>query len=118
MLLAGLKLPKVVEANRVRARSDSQLVLSQINGEYIANDKRKTAYLERVRELIKDFTHFEFQKLPRSENAQADTLANLGSTTVEERYRRIFVEFLIKPSINGDLSIGSYICEIGHGKKT
>lgn len=51
-LLVGLKLRKVAEANRVKARGDCLLVVSQINSEYTTKDKKMTAYLERVRELI------------------------------------------------------------------
>lgn len=43
-----------------------------------------TTYLNKVRELIQNFAHFEIQQLPQSKNVQADALTNLGSTTVKE----------------------------------
>ena len=99
-LLAGLRLAKAVGADRLEARSDSQLVVNQIKGDYAAKDEKMIAYLSKVTEMINGFVHFEIQQLPRSANRQADALANLGSKTEEELCRKISVEFLAEPSID------------------
>ena len=70
------------------------------------------AYLGKVVEMIKDFTHFEIQQLPRSANRQADALANLGSKTDEELCRKISVEFLAEPSIDTAPSIEAHVHEV------
>lgn len=50
-----------VGADRIKAQSDSQLVVNQIKGEYPAKDVKMTAYLSKVKEMLKDFAYIEIQ---------------------------------------------------------
>ena len=58
-MLAGLKLATAVGADRIKVRSDSQLVVNHIKGEYAAKDEKMAAYLGKVREMIKELAYFE-----------------------------------------------------------
>lgn len=116
-LLVDLKLAKTVGADRSKARSVLQMIVSQIKGKYAAKDEKITVYLDKVRELIKDFAYLEIQQLPRSANTQADALANLGSTTIEEWCRKIYVEFLADPSIGGIPFVDTSIYESNQGSE-
>ena len=49
----------VVGADMLKARSDSQLVVNQVKGEYAANYEKMAAYLGKVKEMITDFAYFE-----------------------------------------------------------
>ncbi|KAL5827790.1 hypothetical protein ACOSQ3_019640 [Xanthoceras sorbifolium] len=85
-LIAGLTLAKDLCVKRIKVRSDSQLIVRQLQGSYQARDLQMSAYLTLVKELQASFKSFDIEQIPRSENTHADALANLGSaldTTVE-----------------------------------
>jgi hypothetical protein len=52
-LLTGLRIVKELGANRLKIRSDSQLIVGQVNGEYEAREDRMTKYLKLVRNAMK-----------------------------------------------------------------
>ncbi|CAL9221091.1 unnamed protein product [Arabidopsis halleri] len=80
---------------------DSQLVASQYSGDYEARNDRMDAYLKVVQRLSKQFTEFELTKIPRGDNAPADALAALASTSDLDLRRVIPVESIDHPSIEG-----------------
>ena len=47
-------------------------------GTYTAREARMQQYLEKVRELIKQFQTWKVIQIPRDENVEADALANLA----------------------------------------
>ena len=57
------------------------------------------AYLKLIRSLAHDFDHFTLTCIPQSENAQADALATLASSSDPDLKRIIPVEFVEDPSI-------------------
>ncbi|MEX2411037.1 MAG: ribonuclease HI family protein [Candidatus Paceibacterota bacterium] len=60
----------------VEVRSDSQLLVSQINGEYkIKNEGMKEKFIE-LWNIKQDFKNVEFKHIPREENTAADRLVN------------------------------------------
>jgi ribonuclease HI len=67
-------------ASSLKAKSDSQLVTSQINGEYQTKDPQLSKYLTKVLELAKGFKFFEAIYVPREQNSRADLLEKLSST--------------------------------------
>ncbi|XP_072080892.1 uncharacterized protein [Arachis hypogaea] len=79
-LLGGLALAREVGATRLEICSDSQVVTSQINGTYQARDSLLQKYLEKVRELSKQFDEVTVQHVPRERNTRADLLSKLAST--------------------------------------
>ncbi|KAK1568798.1 hypothetical protein Q3G72_028909 [Acer saccharum] len=76
-LIAGLDLVKSLNVKIIKVRSDSQLVVRQVNGTYEARDQRMSAYLNKVKQLQSTFDEFSIEQIPRSENTRADALASL-----------------------------------------
>ncbi|XP_010474062.1 PREDICTED: uncharacterized protein LOC104753517 [Camelina sativa] len=58
------------------------------------------AYLKVVRDLSQKFEFFELVKIPRSDNAPADALETLASTSDPDLRRIIPMESIDRPSIN------------------
>ncbi|XP_016195023.1 uncharacterized protein LOC107635995 [Arachis ipaensis] len=79
-LLGGLVLAREVRATRLEICSDLQVVTAQVNGSYQARDSLLQKYLERVKELSKQFQEVTIQHVPRERNTRADLLSKLAST--------------------------------------
>jgi ribonuclease HI len=60
----------------VRIRSDSRLVVSQMNGEFKVKSKRIIPLHEKAVELKNSFPELEIAWVPRQENREADALTN------------------------------------------
>ncbi|GAU52027.1 hypothetical protein TSUD_418500, partial [Trifolium subterraneum] len=103
-LIAGMRLAKEMEVADLRAKSDSQLVTSQVSGEFQAKDPQLIKYLEQVRSLAKHFNTFELIYVPREQNARADLLSKLASTKKPGNNRTVIQETVAKPS-TGNLEI-------------
>uniref|UniRef100_A0A2N9EKU0 Uncharacterized protein n=1 Tax=Fagus sylvatica TaxID=28930 RepID=A0A2N9EKU0_FAGSY len=82
-LLAGLKLSKNMGIENLTVKSDSQLVVGQVKGEYEAKEDRMKKYLMAVKNLLTQFKKVELLQIPREENEAADRLARLASSGVE-----------------------------------
>jgi ribonuclease HI len=81
-LIAGMTLAREMCVENLRAKSDSQLVTSQIIGEYQMKDTQLIKYLTKVHNLAERFSFFEAIYVPREQNSRADILAKLASNTV------------------------------------
>ncbi|XP_025647559.1 uncharacterized protein [Arachis hypogaea] len=79
-LLGGLVLARKVRATRLEVCSDSQVVTAQVNGSYQSRDSLLQKYLERVKELSKQFEEVTVQHVLRERNTRADLLSKLAST--------------------------------------
>lgn len=99
-LIAGLRLAHRIGVKNIHAFCDSQLVANQFSGDYEAKNDRMDAYLKIVRDLSLNFDLFELTKIPRSDNAPADALATLASTSDPDLHRIIPVESIDRPSID------------------
>ncbi|XP_072088642.1 uncharacterized protein [Arachis hypogaea] len=64
-LLAGLTLAKDVGAKVLEVSTDSQVVSSQINGDYQTRDPLLQQYLAKVNELKEGFDHITIRHVPR-----------------------------------------------------
>ncbi|GAU27362.1 hypothetical protein TSUD_55150 [Trifolium subterraneum] len=104
VLIAGMRLANEMEVADLRAKSDSQLVTSQVSGEFQAKDPQLIKYLEQVRSLAKHFNTFELIYVPREQNARADLLSKLASTKKPGNNRTVIQETVTKPS-RGDLEV-------------
>ncbi len=71
-LLAGLKLSKNMRIKNLIVKSDSQLIIGQVKGEYEAREDRMKKYLTFVQNLLSHFKKVEFLRIPREENVDAD----------------------------------------------
>ncbi|XP_057517953.1 uncharacterized protein LOC130798872 [Amaranthus tricolor] len=99
-LLMGLKICCEAGAKELAAFSDSQLIVGQVNGEFEAKDDSMKMYLQQVKDFIPKFDKFTLEHIPRSQNAQADSLAKLASSADTSAARDIIWEVLPNPSIN------------------
>jgi reverse transcriptase-like protein len=91
-----------LEAKRVSLKTDSQLVVNQIKGEYEARDINMHKYLKKAQELISWFEVIQVERLPRSQNEQADALSKLGSSSMQDLNRSVLVEVKPVSSIHED----------------
>ncbi|XP_057530798.1 uncharacterized protein LOC130809160 [Amaranthus tricolor] len=99
-LLMGLRICYETGAKKLSAFSDSQLIVGQVNGEFEAKDDSMKMYLQQVKEFVQKFDKFTLEHIPRSQNAQADSLAKLASSAETSAARDIIWEVLPNPSIN------------------
>ncbi|GFY80993.1 hypothetical protein Acr_01g0008020 [Actinidia rufa] len=92
-LLAGLRIATELGAQSLEVFSDSQLVVNQVQGDYLAKDARMIAYLGEVKAVSAKIKEFKIYQIPREDNKKADALANLASTFefISDRlYKRSF----------------------------
>ena len=73
-LMAGLDLAKAAGAGNLIVHCDSQVITSQINGEYKCRSERMKKYLEEVKNRI-DSLEVKFVQILREENECVDCLA-------------------------------------------
>ncbi|CAJ2637852.1 unnamed protein product [Trifolium pratense] len=110
--LAGLRLAQDMEAEEIKIFTDSQLVASQITGEYQTKDERLTEYLSLIKEKLTKFRQTEIKHVPREHNARADILSKLASTKKKKGGNQSLIqETLSKPSIVKPTEV-FLICEI------
>ena len=86
VLIAGSDLKKAARAANVVMYCDSQVVTSQVNGDYECKGERMKKYLEQVKKQTNDL-QAKFVQIPREENEQADHLA-----------RAVSAEYMLIPS--------------------
>lgn len=77
-LIRGLQLVRQFGAEGVNVISDSELVVNHMNGRYrVKSESLRPLYLEAAR-LSKEFDRFHISHVDRSQNKDADRLANEG----------------------------------------
>jgi len=84
VVIAGLSISREVGATNVEVRSDSQVVVGQVQGEFDTQEVRMARYLEKVRELQSYFYRVVITKIPREANRVADELSKLASRSDRE----------------------------------
>ena len=67
-LLHGLRIAVSMGVKRLEVRGDSNLAISQINGEFDAKDPKMTAYRNAVLKISARFEGLEFHHIPRDSN--------------------------------------------------
>ena len=77
-LVAGLDLAKAAGAENMIIHCDSQVITSQINGDYEYRNERIKKYLEEVKNRISSL-EVKFVQILREENEYADRLAKAAS---------------------------------------
>nr|XP_027082130.1 uncharacterized protein LOC113704425 [Coffea arabica] len=99
-LLTGLRIAHQMGVTAIRVRSDSQLVVYQVRGEYEAKEDVMKKYLAKVQEAIKLFSLFEIERVPRSQNKRADALSKLASSSFAHLSKEVLVEVVKQKSFN------------------
>ena len=77
-LVVGLDLAKTAGVENMIIHCDSQVITSQINGDYEYRNERMKKYLEKVKSRISSL-EVKFIQIPREENECADRLAKVAS---------------------------------------
>ncbi|XP_016178506.1 uncharacterized protein LOC107620940 [Arachis ipaensis] len=98
-LLVGLTLAREVGVTRLEVCSDSQVVTSQVNGSYQARDPLLQKYLEKVRELTRQFQEVTVQHVSRERNTRADLLSKLASTKPGAGNRSLIQGMVKEPTV-------------------
>ncbi|XP_058769358.1 uncharacterized protein LOC131643219 [Vicia villosa] len=98
-LLAGIRLAEDLGARIVTIYTDSQLVASQVNGDYQAKNELLIEYLAMVKQKTKNFVQVKVEHVPREHNARADILSKLASTRKKGSNRSVIQETLPRPSV-------------------
>ncbi len=60
----------------IEIRSDSELLISQLNGKFKIKEKNLMPFFIEIWNLKQDFKEVKFVQIPREENKEADTLVN------------------------------------------
>ncbi|XP_074373680.1 uncharacterized protein LOC141714031 [Apium graveolens] len=97
-LVAGLKLSRTLRIQDLKIYSDSQIVVKQTNGEYIAKDPTLAKYQALVQSYLASIPSHQFIQICREENKEADILSKLvwNSSDLD---CSVYFEELHKPSI-------------------
>jgi len=74
-----MKTAREIGARNLVICSNSQLMISQVKGEYQAKEPTLQKYLRKVKEACLDFIKVEFTHVPREQNIRADILSRLAS---------------------------------------
>ncbi|XP_010684609.1 uncharacterized protein LOC104899171 [Beta vulgaris subsp. vulgaris] len=99
-LLAGIKMCKAAGALEIEAKTDSMLVVSQVNGDFECKNASMSKYMNLIKEEIKSLKRFVLDQVPRSENHQADVLSKLASSAEGDEPRIVFWEIKSAKSID------------------
>ncbi|XP_074363564.1 uncharacterized protein LOC141704145 [Apium graveolens] len=76
-LIVGLKLEKSLGISKMTVYSDSQIVVKQTSGEYIAKDPTLAQYQTMVRNILEATPDITIFQINREENSKADELSKL-----------------------------------------
>lgn len=87
-LLRGLELARTAGARQLEIRSDSELLVRQMQGEYKTKARHLKEAVARARALLNGFTSVTFVTIPREENLEADLLANKAMDEIERARKR------------------------------
>ncbi|XP_024042915.1 uncharacterized protein LOC112099704 [Citrus clementina] len=98
-LIAGLELAKAVKTNKVRVRTDSQLVANHVSERFQQRDGKMEQYLMKVRQMMGKFESVEVIQIPREENYRADILAIMAAVVDPKLPKSIPLEVKTRPNI-------------------
>jgi ribonuclease HI len=78
-VLSAMEISREMGITNLEIRSDSRVVVEQVNGSYAAQEARMLQYLTKVRQFYRYFDKVVLTKIPREENSLADALSRIGS---------------------------------------
>ena len=82
-LIAALRYLVTHEHREARIRSDSQLLIRQMRGEYRVRHHRLRPLHQQARQLVARLDRVVFEHVPRASNTDADRLANVAMDEAE-----------------------------------
>ncbi|GAU46144.1 hypothetical protein TSUD_401460 [Trifolium subterraneum] len=112
VFLAGLRLAEDMGAEEIKIFTDSQLVASQVSGEYQTKEERLLEYLTLIKTKLAKFKETKVKHVPREHNARAYVLSKLASTRRKKAGNQsLLQETLTRPSIEKAVEV-MHICAI------
>lgn len=75
-LVHALRLLSVFEVDRVHIYTDSELVASQVKGDYRVKEKMLRSLCTQALSMLRRYREWDVVHIPREKNAEADLLAN------------------------------------------
>jgi len=63
-ILMGLRIARALGAKNISLRSDLQLVVGQVRGDFEAKETRMQKYLKLMNQLVSNFDRAEFVQIP------------------------------------------------------
>ncbi|XP_073138373.1 uncharacterized protein [Henckelia pumila] len=87
--IMGIKLALSVGAKILTIHSDSQLIVSQVNGNYEVKEDKILEYLTQVNELLSRLDSYDVKQISRVENESANHLAKLANSLANIDNRKI-----------------------------
>nr|XP_016446500.1 PREDICTED: uncharacterized protein Mb2253c-like [Nicotiana tabacum] len=85
-LIAGIELARGLDSEVSEIKCDSQLVVNQVCEIFDSKKERIKEYVVKFQTLPARFREWSITHIPKEENAEADALANLGSSTKMKGY--------------------------------
>ena len=79
-MIAGLELALAVGANSLLIRSDSKLVVGQVNAEFESKEPRMEKYASLVKHKLSTLTTWKLEHIQRDSNEWADALAAVAAS--------------------------------------
>ena len=70
--MTRLRIAWALGAKYIVLKSDSQLIIGQVKGDFEAKETRMQKYLKLTNQLVSAFHHVEFVQIPRDQNVEAD----------------------------------------------
>jgi len=77
-IIAALEKALSLGASQVDVRSDSELVVRQLNGRYRVKKASLKPLYQQVKQLSSQFEGFNITHIPREQNTEADRLASMA----------------------------------------
>ncbi len=84
-LVRGLEMAAAAGARRLEVRSDSELIVKQMRGEYRTRAPHLKEALARAKRAAAVFEEVRFTAVPRERNRESDRLANLAMDKSESQ---------------------------------
>ena len=79
-MIAGLELAIAIGADSLLIRSDSQLVVGQVNAEFESRDARMARYVSLVKQKLSALSAWKLEHIPRDCNERVDALAVVATS--------------------------------------
>ncbi|XP_014496695.1 uncharacterized protein LOC106758270 [Vigna radiata var. radiata] len=98
-LIAGLTLTSDMGARSLTCRTDSQLVVGQMMGEFQVKDDQLLRYFHKANTLAKNFQPFVIKHIPWEENARADMLSKLSADKERGQLTTVIRQVLTESSV-------------------
>ena len=99
-LIAGLLLAREMGVKNVICKSDSQLSVGHVQGEYQVKDPLLMKYYHKVLNIMQCFNKAEIKYIPRELNMKAYSLSKLASKQRQGQHNSVIQQTLSQPTVS------------------